>query len=137
MKLGLIKNLNGSFLPAYDSDLEIAKKIKVNSFYEFDFKKPRNYLFHKKFFALINLAYHNQDTYNNIDDMREDLIIDAGFYRTTETKRGDTVKKALSVSFSAMDDIEFNDLYSRVADVIVKWLGIEKQELADNINQYF
>ena len=137
MKLGLIKNLNGSFLPAYDSDLEIAKKIKVNSFYEFDFKKPRNYLFHKKFFALINLAYHNQDTYNNIDDMREDLIIDAGFYRTTETKRGDTVKKALSVSFSSMDDIEFNDLYSRVADVIVKWLGIEKQDIVDNINQYF
>ena len=137
MKLGLIKNLNGSFTPAYDSDHEIAKKIKVNSFYEFDFKKPRNYMFHKKFFALINLAYHNQDTYNNIDDMREDLIIDAGFYTTTETKRGDTVKKALSVSFSAMDDIEFNELYSRVADVIVKWLGIEKQDIIDNINQYF
>jgi hypothetical protein len=137
MKIALIKNLNGTFTPAYDSDLEIAKKIKVNSFYEFDFKKPRNYLFHKKFFALINLSYHNQDTYNNIDDMREDLIIDAGFYRTTENKRGETVKKALSVSFSKMDEIEFNDLYSRVADVIVKWLGIEKQDIVDNINQYF
>jgi hypothetical protein len=36
-----------------------------------------------------------------------------------------------------MDDIEFNELYNRVADVIVKWLGIEKQEIIDNINQYF
>jgi hypothetical protein len=27
-----------------------------------------------------------------------------------------------------MDDIEFNELYNRVADVIVKWLGIEKQD---------
>jgi hypothetical protein len=137
MKIALIKNLNGSFTPAYDSDLEIAKKIKVNSFYEFDFKKPRNYLFHKKFFALINLAYHNQDTYNNIDDLREDLIVDAGFYRKTRTMHNETIKKALSVSFAAMDDIEFNDLYSRVADVIVKWLGIEKQDIVDNINQYF
>jgi hypothetical protein len=42
-----------------------------------------------KVFALVNLAYHNQDTYNNIDDMREDLTIDAGFYRTTENKRGE------------------------------------------------
>jgi two-component SAPR family response regulator len=137
MKIALIKNLNGSFTPAYDSDLEIAKKIKVNSFYEFDFKKPRNYLFHKKFFALINLAYHNQDTYNNIDDLREDLIVNAGFYRKTRTMHNETIKKALSVSFAAMDDIEFNDLYSRVADVIVKWLGIEKQDIVDNINQYF
>ena len=137
MKIALIKNLNGTFTPAYDSDLEIAKKIKVNSFYEFDFKKPRNYEFHKKFFALINLSFHNQDTYNNLDDMREDLIIDAGFYRTTENKHGGTVKKALSISFASMDDIEFNNLYSRVADVIVKWLGIEKQDIIDNINQYF
>jgi two-component SAPR family response regulator len=137
MKIALIKNLNGTFTPAYDSDLEIAKKIKVNSMYEFEYKKPRNYMFHKKFFALINLAYHNQDTYNNTDDMREDLIIDAGFYRTTYNKYGDVVKKALSVSFASMDDIEFNNLYSRVADVIVKWLGIDKQDIIDNINQYF
>lgn len=137
MKIALIKNLNGTFTPAYDSDFEIAKKIKVNSFYEFDFKKPRNYMFHKKFFALINLAYHNQDIYNNIDDMREDLIIDAGFYRTTENKHGETVKKALSISFASMDEIEFNNLYSRIADVIVKWLGIEKQDIIDNIQMYF
>lgn len=137
MKIALVKNLNGTFTPAYDSDFEIAKKIKVNSFYEFDFKKPRNYMFHKKFFALINLAYHNQDIYNNIDDMREDLTIDAGFYRTTENKHGETVKKALSISFASMDEIEFNNLYSRVADVIVKWLGIEKQDIIDNIQMYF
>jgi hypothetical protein len=31
-----------------------------------------------------------------------------------------------------MDEIEFNELYNRVADVIVKWLGIEKQD----INKY-
>jgi hypothetical protein len=37
----LIKQLNETFTPAYDSDLEIAKKIKVNSFYEFDFKTKK------------------------------------------------------------------------------------------------
>jgi hypothetical protein len=137
MKIALIKNLNGTFTPAYDSDLEIAKKIKVNSMYEFEYKKPRNYMFHKKFFAIVNLAYHNQDTYNNIDDMREDLIIDAGFYYNTKTMHNETTKKALSISFAKMEEIEFNELYSRVADVIVKWLGIDKQDIIDNINQYF
>ena len=36
-----------------------------------------------------------------------------------------------------MDENEFNELYSRVADVIVQWLGIDKQDIVDNINQYF
>jgi hypothetical protein len=31
-----------------------------------------------------------------------------------------------------MDEIEFNELYN-IADVIVKWLGIEKQDIIDNI----
>jgi hypothetical protein len=57
--------------------------------------------------------------------MREDLTIDAGFYRTTENKRGEVVKRLLSISFASMDEIEFNELYNN-ADVIVKWLGIEK-----------
>jgi hypothetical protein len=29
-----------------------------------------------------------------------------------------------------MDEIEFNELYNN-ADVIVKWLGIEKQDIID------
>jgi hypothetical protein len=48
MKIALIK-LNGTFTPAYDSDLEIAKKIKVNSFYEFDFKNQEIICFIKVF----------------------------------------------------------------------------------------
>jgi hypothetical protein len=33
--------------------------------------------------------------------------------------------------------MEFNDLYTKVLNAIVKWLGIEKQDIVDNINQYF
>jgi two-component SAPR family response regulator len=137
MKIFMVKGLNNNLICAYNSDYDAFKKLKTNQIIEVEIKQKRNVKFHKKFFALINLAYHNQDTYNNIDDMREDLIIDAGFYRTTDNKRSETVKKALSISFASMDDIEFNELYSRVADVIVKWLGIEKQDIVDNIQMYF
>jgi len=36
-----------------------------------------------------------------------------------------------------MDDNEFSELYNRIIDVIVKWLGIDKQDILDNIEQYF
>ena len=49
----MVKQLNGSFLPAHDSDLDLAKQIKVGEVYRFQFSKPRNYEFHKKYFALL------------------------------------------------------------------------------------
>lgn len=137
MKITLIKTLNGSFKPAYDTDYENAKKIKPNEPYEFEFKKPRNYKFHCKFFALINMVFQNQEVYSNIDDMREDLIADAGFYYTVIDMHGNERKKAKSISFAAMDEIEFNDLYSRVIDSIVNWLKWERQDIIDNIDQFF
>lgn len=137
MKITLIKTLNGSFKPAYDSDYELCKKIKVNEPYEFEYKKPRNYEFHKKFFGLINLVYENQEKYNNLDDLREDLIIEAGFYTKRYDFLGVEIKKANSISFASMDEVEFSDLYSRVIDVIVKYFNFGKQDIIDNVEQFF
>jgi hypothetical protein len=137
MKITLVKQLNGQFKLAYDSDFEQAKKIKAGEFYEFSYSKPRNYMFHKKFFALVELVYQNQEAYSNKDDLREDLTIDAGFYRVTTNLQGNEVKKAQSISFAQMDEIEFNEFYNRFIDAVVRWLKIDKQDLIDNITQYF
>ena len=94
-------------------------------------------MFHKKFFALVELVYQNQEAYSNKDDLREDLTIDAGFYRVTTNLQGNEVKKAQSISFAQMDEIEFNEFYNRFIDAVVKWLKIDKQDLIDNITQYF
>lgn len=137
MKIALIKNLAGQFVPAFDSDHETAKRIKFNKVYEFEYKQPRNYMFHRKFMALINLCYQNQEVYNNIDDMRYDLTIEAGYFRTAVNMHGEEVKKALSIKFASMDEVEFGALYSAVLLAIVNWLGIDKQDIIDNVQQYF
>jgi hypothetical protein len=51
MKFQLVRTLNG-FKFAHDSDLEKGRKIKVGDFVNCDIKKPRNYMFHKKFFLI-------------------------------------------------------------------------------------
>lgn len=137
MKLTLVKQLNGYFKVAYDSDHEKAKKIKAGEPYDFEYHLPRNYKFHKKFFALLELAFNNQEAYSNKEDMREDLIIEAGYYRLTENIHSQTVKKAKSISFSQMDEAEFSELYNSVVNVLIQWLKISKEEIADNIEQYF
>ena len=45
MKISLVKQLNGTFKSAYDSDFEIAKKIKAGDIIEYQFKQVRNVKF--------------------------------------------------------------------------------------------
>lgn len=137
MKITLIKGLNNKFSLAFNSDYETAKKIPLNEPIEYEFKKMRNVRFHRKFFALLNIVYENQEVYNSLDHMRKDLTISAGYYDTRYNFDGLEITEAKSISFGSMDENEFSEFYNRIVDVIVKWLGIDKQSIIDEIDQYF
>jgi len=108
MKITLIKTLNGTFKLAYNSDYELAKKVPLNEPIVFEWSKPRNLKFHKKFFALLNMVYENQEQYNNIEHLRKDLTISAGYYDLRYNIEGVEVQEAKSISFAKMDDVEFS-----------------------------
>ena len=136
MQITLIKTLSG-FKLAYNSDHEMVKKIPLNEPIVYDWKKPRNYKFHKKFFALLNLVYENQEQFNNIDRLRSQLTIKAGYYETFFDIDGVEQFEAKSISFAKMDEAEFSELYSRIIDVVVQWLGVDKEDILTEIEQYF
>jgi hypothetical protein len=137
MEITLIKTLRGDFKLAYDSDVERAKKIPLNEPICYLWSKPRNLKFHKKFFGLLNMVFENQEQYTNVDHLRKDLTIEAGFYDVRYDLHGIEVREPKSISFAKMDDNEFSEFYNRVVDVVVKWLGVDKQDVLDNIEQYF
>ena len=83
------------------------------------------------------MLFDNQERYNNVDDLREDLTIEAGFYPKRENIKGDVIKKANSISFASMDEFQFNELYNKTLDVIVKYFNFKKQDIIDNVEQYF
>ena len=138
MKIALIKGLDNKFSIAYDSDYELAKKIKPNEVYEYEFKKTRNIKFHRKFFALVNLCFSNQETFNNFKHLRKELIICAGHYELIfDLESGTQKKEALSISFESMDEIEFKKLYSDVLNVICDKFLFDKEDVLNNVAQYF
>lgn len=137
MELYLVKQLNGSLLPAYDSDYEKVKKIKQGDTVKCEVTKPRNIRFHKKFFALMNLVYQNQERYEHIDDLREQLTISAGYCTTTYTLEGVEQQKAKSISFAAMDELEFGELYNALLDVIVKYFHFDRIEIEQNLAEFY
>ena len=137
MELILVKQLNNTFKVAYPSDLDKLNRLKANEFLMCSIKQPRNVKFHRKFFALINMVYQNQEIYNNVEDLRKDLIAEAGFYEERIDFHGVIHHKPMSISFSSMSQEVFDTLYSQVLDTIVKVFAWDKQEIKDNIEQYF
>lgn len=137
MKILVIKTQTG-LKPMYDSDYEIYSKIQLNETFEIEYKKPRNYNFHKKYFALLKLCFENQTDYRTMEDMRRDLIITSGRYDEVINKiTGEVYKIANSISFSKMDNIEFSQLYEDTKNIISKWLGIDNETIDEEIQQYF
>lgn len=112
-------------------------KIKLGDTIEIDIKIPRNVLLHRKFFALINLAFQNQDNYKDPDKLRKDLIKSAGYlHEETNYITGEVTYEADSISFASMDDIAFGNLYNAVLDQVWKFLGTSKEEVMDELLKF-
>ena len=133
----MTKQLNGSLLPSYNSDYDKMKKMKLGKEYKCVITMPRNIKFHRKYFALLNLVFNNQEAYSNIEDLRHDLTVAIGYYTLRTNIQGDTIKKPNSIRFSSMDELEFGELYSKTIDAIVTHFNFNKQDIIDNIEQFF
>lgn len=128
--LGLLPASLGEF-----DKLETAKFIE-GELYEVEIRKKRNIKFHRKFFALINLCYENQEFYNDIEDLRKELVIDAGFYREVTTHHGEIKKEALSLSFSSMDEIQFEDVYNKVLTEVMYMLDCDNESINEQLKNF-
>lgn len=56
-ELALVKGQGNTLIPMKASDVEWIKKLKPGRMVEATISQPRNYVFHKRFFALLNFAF--------------------------------------------------------------------------------
>ena len=137
MKILVIKT-NQGLKPCYDSDYEIYSKIQLGEQFEIEYKKKRNLKFHKKYFALLKLCFENQEIYRSIEELRLDLIVETGrFTEVTNFFTGEINKKANSMSFANMDELEFISLYEDTKRVICHHFKFNDIDIEENISQYF
>lgn len=95
-------------------------------------KLPRNSRFHRKFFAMLNLgfdawepqrkhkSYKGREVQKNFERFRNDVLIAAGFYEQTFSLDGKLKLEAQSISFSKMEQPEFEEVYNRCLDVLLQ-----------------
>lgn len=98
--------------PTDDAGRDAIRGIGQGEIVSVDVKRPRNLMFHRKFFAMLKIILENQPYYRSMDDLLDVCKLAIGHYRTIETKFGQ-VKIPSSISFAAMDDAAFQEFYNR------------------------
>jgi hypothetical protein len=129
MNVILTKTLGG-LMPNNPDSQAWYDKIKVGDSIHADFKKHRNPAFHRKYFALLNIGFDNfqPGTINskygtpekNFDRFRKDIAILCGHFDLVIRLDGTSRPEAKSISFAKMTEKEFESLYSKTIDVLIK-----------------
>lgn len=131
-------------IPMYDSDLDQKHRLRIGDNVLCTIKRPRNYEFHKKYFALLRLTVANlphliqqQMQIFTEEDMLDCLKIDLGLF-TTRWHGGRQIVKTGSISFAKMDNTEFERFFSRSVDAILRIYlrGTDRQALIEEVENY-
>ena len=80
--------------------------------------------------ALVMLIYENQTRYRTPEDLLSVLKVAAGHYTSVPTADGE-IRVPNSVSFSAMDQTEFERFWDRVVTVVCEQIvpGMDREDL--------
>lgn len=131
-------------IPMYDSDLDEKHRLRIGDNVLCTIKRPRNYEFHKKYFALLRLTVANlphliqqQMQIFTEEDLLDCLKIDLGLF-TTRWHGGRQIVKTGSISFAKMDNTEFEKFFSRSVDAILRIYlrGTDRQALIVEVENY-
>lgn len=148
--IALVKLPDGSLDGFLDADKTAYRRFKsrlknleAGELIAFDVRLPRNSKYHRKFFAMLNLAYEmwqpqrKNKSYKgvvvqkNFERFRSDCLIQAGFYEQTFDLDGNMKLEAQSISFASMDDIQFEAVYSAVLNVLLEKVLITYKDRAE------
>ena len=132
-------------VPLYDSDLDLKRRLKVGSTVRCRVTNPRNYRFHKKFFALVRLTFDNlpaplveQWGIRSTDDMLRRFKRDLGYFSSVTTPDGVTEIEYRSISFAAMEQHEFERFYDDCVNlVLTRYIrGLDKKDIEEEIERF-
>ena len=135
MPLYLIKNKSGLYSPSDEESQTASKKLAIGS--EVKATQARNVGHHRKAFALLNMGFDNQDRYTSLELYRKIITIKAGYFDMVDGKEGKTYYIPKSISFEAMNQIDFQKCYDAMLEVIAKEMQTAPEQIQAELNSFF
>lgn len=151
MKAVFAKGRGNVLIPADPEAEKLLKRIALGDGISVEAKKFNDIRFHRKLFALLNLAFdiwepddmpevRGQKVAKNFDRFRKDVTILAGHYTVLHRLDGSVYLEADSLSFAKCDDHKKNDVYRSILNVV--WERVlkhanfrDEQEVEQVVNQ--
>jgi hypothetical protein len=119
--------------------------IKIGAEVHGNMRQKRILWKHRKYFALLKIAYDNwtpgeiNSKYGvpmkNFERFRKDVAILTGHFELVIRVDGTSRPEGKSISFSKMDQIEFDELYSKTIDLLVKNIYGKENMTAERMNE--
>lgn len=136
MKL-LLRNTVRGLVPLYDDDFDEKRKLVIGRDYQAEIRQARNVAFHRKFFGMLDCAWHlltirqraafGSAAYGEPSGksaFRKSVQITAGFFEPVYDGRERRWQKSpRSIAFDKMDEAEFETLYRACYDVVMDILA--------------
>ena len=125
-------------IPATDADKTKFAKVAQGEIVQVEFEKKRNTQFHRKFFALLNIGFENQDTFNSLEVYRAYVLIGIGFctFMVTSTGQPNYIPKSISYE-NLPDNNDFEKVYNDTVSFIANQLSLTNEELTIEILSNF
>lgn len=130
------RTLGGNLSPINDGGRDVISRIG-DAEVLVEIRKIRNPAFHRKFFALISLIYHNQSRFRSIEELLDVIKVMVGHANVVE-KDGKEIYIPKSISFAKMDELEFQAFYDRVITFVCEKIipGVTREELERELLEF-
>ena len=116
---------------------EMLAGISQNEIVKAKISRPRNVQHHRKFFALLNLVFENQEKYVSPNELLAAVKIAVGHVDVIDVG-GCPYRIPKSIAFHKMDQTEFDRFYASVVDVVLKHFlpGVTRDELRQELLEF-
>jgi hypothetical protein len=136
MDIYLTRTLAGA-APADEEAKQAFRRWKIGETLKCAVKKPRDYTNHKRYFALLNLTFSNQERYTSFEHFRRAVQIAAGHVDELITLDGEVVLIPKSIAYDALDELEFCKVFGEAMTVCAKILGdLDLDHLRAEVERY-
>lgn len=113
-------------LPSESESAAIFSRLPIGKPLRAEVKNPRRGKHHRLFFLLIHRIANATDT--DPEALRDHLTVEAGHYYEIKTKRG-IRRYPKSISWSAMDQSHFDEVFERIVRAIYESFGIRREDV--------
>lgn len=125
-------------LEAFDSETEDElNKMKTHDVIKVPYTKPRSPRNHRRWRALVNMVFLNQDRYETEKDLIVEIKLKAGHYSEHITTKGKIIYVPDSLAFDEIDEIEFKEFFEKAINSVLKhFIDPDNEQLIEKIIRF-